>query len=236
MVLSILSDWLVRSAMGIGGACLVVFAVPVAQGAWQAQKADAVMTDLRVGHRLDPAKVRAGIDALGRAIAAEPIAERYLDRSELMAGAALAPGLEVSAGERLDWERVALSDLEKGLANAPARGAGWLRLATMRDGVDGATRDLLPPLFLSIDYAPLLPPTWVPRLRVILHAWPYFSDAQKDKVAAYMRLVWRVSVDRRFFADLIRSPVDELIIRFFLRDDPAAQKELTRLIIAEMRR
>jgi hypothetical protein len=222
--------------MGVGGACLVVFAVPVAQGAWQAQKADAVMTDLRVGHRLDPSRVRAGIDALGRAIAAEPIAERYLDRSELLAGAALAPGLEVPASERLEWERRALSDLEKGLANAPARGAGWLRLAAMRDSVDGATRDLLPPLFQSIDYAPLLPPTWVPRLRVILHAWPYFSDAQKDKIAAYMRLVWRVSVDRRFFADLIRSPVDELIIRFFLRDDPAAQKELTRLIIAEMRR
>jgi hypothetical protein len=225
-----------RSVMGVGGACLVVFALPVARGAWEAQKADAVVTDLRVGHPLDLSKVRAGIDALGRAVAAEPIAERYLDRSELLAGAALAPGLEVPASERLEWERRAISDLETGLADAPARGAAWLRLATMRDSADGATRDLLAPLFLSIDYASLLPPTWVPRLRVILDAWPYLSDTQKDRITAYMRLIWRVSEDRRFFADLIRSPVDELIIRYFLRDDPAAQAELTRLIIAEMHR
>src|SRR5690348_10231651 len=118
-----------RSVMGVGGACLVVFALPVAHGAWEAQKADAVVNDLRVGHPLDLSKVRAGVDALGRAIAAEPIAERYLDRSELLAGAALASDLKVPASERLEWERRAISDLEMGLGGAPARGASWLRLA-----------------------------------------------------------------------------------------------------------
>ncbi len=222
--------------MGAGGACLVVLAMPVVRGAWEAQKADAVVNDLRVGHPLNLEKVRAGIMALDLAVAAEPVAQRYLERAELLAGAGLAHELDVPASQRLKWEHRAISDLQKGLAGAPARGIGWLRLATMRDTVDGATRDMLAPLFLSIEYAPLVPQTWVSRLQVILDSWPYLDNAEKDKVAAYVRLTWRVAKDRRFFADEIRSPVDELIIRYFLRGEPGAQDELTRLIIAEMHR
>ena len=234
--LSIVSDWLMRILLAAGGACLLFLSLPVARGAWEAQKADAVMTDLRLGHPLDLGKVRAGSADLDRAIALDPSAGRYLERSELLGGAGLTSNLEVTAAERTRWQRRARADLERGLADAPARGVGWLRLAAMIDVLDGASREMLPPLLLSIDYAGLIPGTWSPRLRIILDGWPYLGDAQKDRITAYMRQTWRVAGDRRFFAWAIRSPADELIIRYFLRDEPGAQEELTGLIVRELRR
>jgi hypothetical protein len=224
-----------RSLMGVGGACLFFFALPVARGAWEAQKADAIIVDLRVAHPLDLRQVRAGIADFDRAVAAEPVAGRYLQRSELLGGAALTYSLKVSAGERAEWLRRATVDLEKGLADAPARGIDWLRLAAMRETLDGASREVLPPLFLSVEYASLIPQTWPPRLRIILDCWPYFSDAQKEQLTSYMRLTWRAAQDKRFFAWAVHSPADELIIRYFLRDEPGAQEEFTKLIVRETR-
>jgi hypothetical protein len=235
-VLSIIANWLMRILMGAGGACLLFLSLPVARGAWEAQKANAVVADLRLGHPLDLDRVRAGIIDLDRAIAMDPSAGRYLGRSELLGGAGLTYSLEVPTAERTKWQRQARADLEKGLADAPARGIDWLRLAALIDVQDGASRQVLPPLLLSIDYAALIPETWTPRLRVILDCWPYFSDAHKERITAYMRKTWQVAKDRRFFAQAIRSPADELIIRYFLRDEPDAQGELAKLIVQEMRR
>jgi hypothetical protein len=36
-----------------------------------------------------------------------------------------------------------------------------------------------------------------------------------------------MSRDKRWFAETIRSPIDELFVRFFVRDEPNAQEELT---------
>src|SRR4051794_37588085 len=81
--LSLVLNWLLRALMAMGGAALVVVAWPVAQGAWEAQKADAIVSDLRFGRPLDAASVAAGIEALNRSIAVDPVARHYLDRSEL---------------------------------------------------------------------------------------------------------------------------------------------------------
>ena len=62
------------------------------------------------------------------------------------------------------------------------------------------------------------------------------SDAQKERITAHMRQVWQVATDRRVFAWAIHSPVDELIIRYFLRDEPGAQEELVKLITDTRRR
>ena len=225
-----------RALLGGGGACLLFLSWPVARAAWEAQRADAVMMALRTGHPIDANEVRAGIAALDRAVALDAGAGRYLDRSELLGGAGLASSLEVSAAERTAWQRRALDDLEKGLAAAPARGVAWLRLAALTDVLDGASREVLPPLLLSIEDAALIPETWGPRLRVILDCWPYMSDAQKERIAAYMRQTWQVAADRRIFAWEIHSPVDELIVRYFLRGKPGAQEELAKLITDTRRR
>jgi hypothetical protein len=235
-MLSILSNWLMRALLGGGGACLLFLSWPVARAAWEAQKADAVMMDLRTGHPIDASQVRAGIVALDRAVALDARAGRYLDRSELLGGAGLSSSLEVSAAERTAWQGRARADLERGLAAAPARGVAWLRLAAVIDVLDGASREVLPPLLLSIEDAALIPETWAPRLRVILDCWPYMSDAQKEGITAYMRQTWRVATDRRLFARAIQSPVDELIVRYFLRDEPGAQEELVKLITDTRRR
>jgi len=230
-------NWLLRALMAMGGAALVVVAWPVAWGAWEAQKADAVVTDLRFGRPLDAAAVAAGISALNASIAADPVARHYLDRSELLAGAALTKGLNLPDADRDALLRRALSDLQRGLANAPVRGIDWLRLAVARETLEGPSRNILPPLFMSIETAPLIKQLWRARLRVILDVWPYLDDQQRNRLADYFVLTWRLAKDRpaltseTFKPGLVAeiyAPADELIVRYFLRNEPGAQEELTK--------
>ena len=243
--LSLVLNWLLRALMAMGGAALVVVAWPVAQGAWEAQKADAVVSDLRFGRQLDAASVAAGIDALNRSIAIDPVARHYLDRSELLGGAALTANLKLPDADRDALLRRARSDLQVGLANAPVRGVDWLRLAVVRQVLDGPSRDVLQPLFMSIETAPLITQLWRPRLRVILDAWPYLDDQQRGRLADYFVMTWRLAMDRpalvseAYRSDLVAeiySPSDELIIRYFLRNEPKAQEELTKWIVASRKR
>jgi hypothetical protein len=234
-------NWLLRALMAMGGAALAVVAWPVAWGAWEAQKADAVVSDLRFGRPLDAAAVAAGISALNASIAADPVARHYLDRSELLAGAALTKSLKLPDADRDALLRRAQADLQRGLADAPVRGIDWLRLAIAREVVDGPSRNVLPPLFMSIETAPLIPQLWRARLRVILDVWPYLDDQQRNRLADYFVMTWRLARDRpaltseTFRPGLVAeiySPADELIVRYFLRDEPGAQEELTKWLQA----
>ena len=81
-------------------------------------------------------------------------------------------------------------------------------------------------LLMSIDTSPLLSPLWPARLQLILDNWVAFTPQERDRIAAYVVMTWRLSSERRWFAGAIRTPVDELLIRYFLRDEPKAQEEL----------
>jgi len=238
-------NWLLRALTAMGGAALAVVAWPVAWGAWQAQKADAVVSDLRFARPLDAAAVAAGIAAFNASIVADPVARHYLDRSELLAGAALTKSLKLPDADRDALLRRAQSDLQIGLANAPVRGVDWLRLAIAREVVDGPSRNVLPPLFMSIETAPLIPQLWRARLRVILDVWPYLDDQQRSRLADYFVMTWRLARDRpaltseTFRPGLmaeIYSPADELIVRYFLRNEPGAQEELTKWLEASRKK
>jgi len=227
-----LSTWLLRGLMAVSGAALVFVSWQFSYSAYEAQKADAIVNDLNENRKLDPAKVRAGLAALDRAVAAYPGASRRLQRAELSSGAALSPLIDVSQAERTVWLRRARADLESGLADAPMRGIDWLILATVYEGLNGPTRDLLPALFMSIETAPIMPLAWPARLRVILDVWPFLDDEQKARLDAYVIRTWRLSWDKRYFVWSVHSPADELIIRYFLRDEPGAQDLLTKLLAA----
>lgn len=230
-VLTLVVNWLLRALMAIAGLVLVYQGWPVARGAWQAQKADAVVRELRNGEPMNLAEVTFGIDALSRAVAANPTAGRYLLRSELEGGAALTPELRSNNTQLLNWLHDARSDLEVGLRAAPARSIDWLRLAAVRQTLDGPSREVIALLQMSIRTGPWIAPVWPTRLRLILDNWAYFSDEQMPKIQEYVLAMWRHSADRRFFAWTIRDPVDELIIRSTLREEPGAQEELTRWIL-----
>ena len=238
-------NWLLRALMAMSGTALAVVAWPVAWGAWEAQKADAVVSDLRFARPLDAAAVAAGIAAFNASIVADPVARHYLDRSELLAGAALTKSLKLPDADRDALLRRAQSDLQIGLANAPVRGVDWLRLAIAREVVDGPSRNVLPPLFMSIETAPLIPQLWRARLRVILDVWPYLDDQQRSRLADYFVMTWRLARDRpaltseTFRPGLmaeIYSPADELIVRYFLRNEPGAQEELTKWLEASRKK
>jgi hypothetical protein len=219
--------WMLRGLLGVGGAILAVVAWPVANGAWQAQKADAVVFELRTGQPLQLADVQDGIAALDRAVAADPVAGRRLGRSELLAGAALTIDLPVTREQRAEWMRQAQGDLDFGLANAPARGIGWARLAAARQALDGTSVRVVAALMMSIDVAPMMSSLWPSRLQLILDNWQYFTPKERERIAAYVAMNWRVSRERRWVAETIRSPIDELFVRYFVRDEPNAQEELT---------
>jgi hypothetical protein len=220
--------WMLRGLLGVGGAILAMVAWPVANGAWQAQKADAVLFELRTGQALQRAVVLAGGAALDRAVEADPVAGRKLGRSELLAGAAVVPDLPVDKRQRDDWMKQALSDLDFGLANAPARSVGWARLAAVRQATDGTSAKVVAALMMSIDTAPMMEALWPARLQLILDNWQFFTPKERERIAAYVVMNWRVSADKSWFAQVIRSPIDELFVRYFVRDEPNAQEELTK--------
>lgn len=227
-------NWLLRGLLGLGGILLAYQAWPVARGAWQAQKADTVINQLRTVSQLGSGQaaklpgVIAGIAALDRAVAADPVAGRYLERSELVVGAALTPGLDVTLDQRVAWLRSAEADLYAGLGAAPARGIAWARLAAVRQGLHGTSRGVVDALLMSIDTAPMLRAVWPARLQLILDNWVACTPAERDRLGAYVVMTWRLNPERRWVAEVVRSPVDELFVRYFLRDEPNAQEEFGR--------
>ena len=175
----------------------------------------------------------AGIEALNGAVSLEPVAGRYLQRSELESGGALTPNVDVSPDIRTAWLQRSKADLELALARAPARTMDWLRLATTMQSLDGPSRAAIGPLMMSIKTGPWLEAAFFSRLRLIVDNWAYFSDEQKVEVRSAISGMWRRSRDRRYFAWNVLNPVDELIIRNLLRDEPGAQEQLTVWILTK---
>lgn len=217
--------------MVLGGAILVYQGLPVMRASWQAQKADAVVMKVRRGEAVTLPEVNAGMAALNRAVAANPVAGRYLQRSELEAAAGLMQSLKLSEAERLALMKQSRADLELGLARAPARSIDWLRLAVMREAIDGPGRNVLTPFFMSLETGRNIEPIWRVTLHVIVNNWAYFSDAQKAELQAYVTTMWRYTSDQHMFATTINNPIDELIIRNLLKDVPGAQENLTKWIL-----
>lgn len=220
--------WMLRGLLGVGGAVLAYIAWPVANGAWQAQKADAVLYQLNNRKPLQLASVQAAVAALDRAVDADPVAGRRLGRSGLLAGVALTPDLPATLEQRRAWMEQARGDLEYGLGNAPARTLGWLRLASARQALDGTSAKVVAALMMSIDTAPMVAATWPARLQLMLDNWQFFTPQQRERIGAYVIMMWRASPDKRWFAAVIRSPLDELFVRYFVRDEPNAQEELNK--------
>ena len=225
-------NFLLRVLMLVGAVALAAVDWPVANGAWRAQHADAVGKVLEPGKPVRMSEVAGGIAVLDRAVLADPVARRRLQRSEFMATAAIGTDLKVPPELQTAWLRRARTDLEAGLANAPARGADWLRLAVVRQVLDGPSREVVAALLMSIHTAPMLSWIWPTRLRVIIDNWGYLTEEQRVLVRDNVIKSWRHTGDRRIFGWAIREPVDEMIVRFFLRNEPGAQEELTKWILA----
>lgn len=225
--------WMLRGLVALGAAALVVVAWPVAQGAWQQQKTDGVLNAMRTGLRpVTLGEVEDAAVILDRAVAFDPVASRRLLRSELLAGAALSPGLAVSRERRTQWLREAQVDLEFALGNDPGRGVGWLRLAAVRQALGGPSRDVVAAVMMSLDTAPMLETLWPARLQLFLANWQYFTPQERERVAAEVAMNWRMTNarmagSREYFATAIHSPIDELFVRYFIRNEPGAQEELT---------
>ncbi len=230
--LSLLLNWLTRGLTVICGIVALTQAGPIARAAWQASQADTVLYYMRTGQvaKVDAASARDGINALGRAVAADPVATRYLNRSELVGAAALTPALG-DATVRKDWMQRARADLVTGLAGAPAHGIDWLRLAVTQFELEGPSRAVVAMLFTSIDMAGRVPQAWRPRLRLILDCWPLLTDQEKERLKAHVAMIWDHSrLDRRLFGYVTHSSADQAIMTWFLRDMPRAPYEYADII------
>lgn len=219
--------WMLRGLLGVGGAALAVAAWPVANGAWQAQKADAAFFEFRTGEPVPLGRAEDAVTTLDRAVAADPVAGRRLGRAEMLLAAALTPNLGASDERRSKWLKQAQADLEFGLGNAPARGVAWAQLASARQAIDGPSVKAVAALMMSIETAPMMEALWPSRLRLILDNWQFFTPQERERIGPYVVANWRGSSDKRWVAKVIRSPLDELFVRYLLRDEPDAQQELT---------
>lgn len=230
--LSLFLNWLIRGLAIVGGLLGVTLGWPITQAAWQAQRADGVLYNLRTDHAVDRKAVDSGLDGLNRAIELDPVPTRFLLRSDLLTSAALDPGLRLDAETRKDWLTRARSDLFAGLAGAPAHGVGWLRLAAIELDLYGPSRRVIALMFTSIDMAARLPQTWESRLRVILDCWPFLTDAEKERLRDHIVMVWRRSPggERNLFGRVTHSAADHAILTWFLRDEPGAPQELADII------
>jgi len=228
--LGISIEALIRALLGLGGVLLVWLVWPVAKSALQAQQADAATTALRLNHKISLVAVWNALEALDRAVETDPTATRHLQRSELLAGAALSPRFTPTDRQRGEWLMRAQDDLTFGLGNDPARGVGWLRLASVRMALEGPSQRSLAPLLMSIDTAPMLLPLWPARLRLILDHWQVLTVSQREKVAGYVARTWQLSAGHAWFADAIRTPIDELFVRYYVRNEAGAQEALSRLL------
>lgn len=233
--LGISVDGVVRVLLGVGGALLVWLSWPVARSAWQAQHADKATTALRLNYKITLDELLNAIDAQDRAVESDSTASRYLQRSELLVGAALSPNFAPSSRQRSEWLKRARDDLDVGLGRDPARGVQWARLAAVRLALEGPSQRTVAPLLMSIDTAPMLLPLWPARLTLILQNWQVLTVAQREKIARYVAQTWQLSARRDWFADAIHSPIDELFVRYFVRNEPGAQEELSQLL-AERRK
>ena len=81
----------------------------------------------------------------------------------------------------------------------------------------------------------MLQPLWPARRRLILDNWPALTAPQREQVALYVARTWQLSPERGWFADAVRTPVDELFLRYFVRNEAGAQEQLSRLL-AERRK
>jgi hypothetical protein len=215
----------------VGGVLAVTLGWPIAQAAWQAQRADGVLYNLRTDHAVDRKAVDAGLEGLSSAIEFDRVPARFLVRSDLLTSAALSPRLHPDEMTRKDWLNRARSDLITGLAGAPAHGVDWLRLAVVELDLYGPSRRVIALMFTSIEMAGRLPPLRESRIRVILDCWPYFTDAEKERLRRYMVMTWRKSTaDRFIFGYATRSAADHAILTWFLRDEPGAPQELADII------
>lgn len=218
---------MLRGLLGVGGAALAIVAWPVANGAWQAQKADAVLFHFRTGLQVRLGQAEAAAMALDRAVAADPVAGRRLARAEMLLAAALTPDVGASDAQRVKWLNQSQADLEFGLANAPARGVAWAQLAAARQALDGPSDKVAAALMMSIETAPMMEALWPSRLRLILDSQKFLTPRERERIGAHVVTTWRAGTDRRWVGEGIRSPLDELFVRYFLRFEPAAQEELT---------
>ena len=93
--------------------------------------------------------------------------------------------------------------------------------------LDGSSPSVVGPLLMSIETAPIATRIWPSRLELILLNWGSFTDAGRERVAAYVVMTWQASADRRWFVAAMRQGVDELYVRMLLSKLPSAQEELS---------
>ena len=94
----------------------LLLTLPVARGALEAQRADAVLRALAENRPVSQQAIRDGMQALNRSVDADSSAARLFKRSELFAAAALSPMLKTAEPQRSEWLRQAQADVRQGLS------------------------------------------------------------------------------------------------------------------------
>lgn len=198
-------------AVAIGGAILAL-AVPRLGGALWLTLRDPVMAAIQSGTPVSTAELR-GLVA-SRELALEWVDDGKAHADVAAALTSLAAGEAPGSAAARELLGRAIGAMAAALARAPADPRGWLRLAYLATMLDGPTPRAARALQLSVRTGPYDTPEFLTlRLRLGLLHWPLFEPAERRRIEAQIRLLWREApgtlvrlvVDAGHYAPIVRS-------------------------------
>jgi hypothetical protein len=121
-------------------------------------------------------------------------------------------------------------NLTAGLAQNPANGLGWLRLAIAQDDLHRAPRFVADSLLRSVDMAPNLRGLWLARARLMLVYWPAMAPGEALEVKAQLRGIWEANSKYREPLVAMAAELDQIaVVRWALEANAQDLDDFDRL-------
>jgi hypothetical protein len=207
------------------GALLVLLALPRAAAAWFSLEARPALEKLQSGRLPTDLELGGGISGLKNALSWTTSARRLTDLGLL----------ELEQGERLpegNADRAALlgnaeRHLTEGLAEGPANGFAWFRLALVREMRHAPSRQTAAALGQSLDVAPNMRKLWLPRASLFFFFWRDLTFEELVVLRAHIRTVWAADVQMRLPLLQAAALAGQLpVLSWMLSEDPPSAEDV----------
>jgi hypothetical protein len=208
------------------GVVLISLAVPRAGAAWAAMGARPAVDKALSGSKPTVAEFKACADSLESAARWNASARNTARRGycEL----ALAISAPAGSAERSAWTAQSERHVVEALTANPVDGAGWITLATVRTLRGAPGREVIEPLFASLDVAPNTQELWSARIDLFLRFWAFLKIDEMLRVRHQIRTIWSVPEQRQMMFDMASRYQRVSDLSWALNADKDALAELTR--------
>jgi hypothetical protein len=211
------------------GGLLLYLAIPRTLAAWASLEAQPAISTMQNGQRPSDSGQAEGIAGLQRALSWTTSARRLTDLALLELEQAEQLATTDSVGRR----RLLVSaqgHLLAGLAEDPANGFAWLRLALVREHLQAPPSAVAEALLQSVDVAPNMRKLWMPRAIMLLAYWRQLTPDEMPVLRNQLRTIWNSHETYRY--QLVRAAHQTgqtLLLQWAIGDDSASLEEFQRI-------